>query len=68
MNVLLHNAGKTPGNFDLVVVNDSLDEAYNILREFLMRELEEHKEDGESSCSSWARSTAYNAVGSYIML
>jgi hypothetical protein len=64
----LCNAGKTPGNFDLVVVNNSVDKAYTILREFLVRELEEREVDGESSCSSWARSTAYNAVGSYIML
>lgn len=29
--------GKTPGNFDLVICNDSLDHAYNILRKFLVK-------------------------------
>lgn len=40
--------GDTPGNFDLVVVNDDLDEAYAKLREFILPEIEKHAEKKQS--------------------
>ncbi|XP_014205944.1 guanylate kinase isoform X2 [Copidosoma floridanum] len=30
--------GETPGNFDLVVINDNIDKAYEKLRDFIMKE------------------------------
>jgi hypothetical protein len=63
---LLHFAGKASGNFDLVVVNSSVDKAYSSLREFVARELVKDKVDGESPGPSWARSTLYHAVGSFV--
>jgi hypothetical protein len=59
---LLHYAGNTPGNFDLVVVNTSVDKAYSSLREFVVRELVKDKVDGEFPGPSRARSTVYHAV------
>lgn len=41
--------GNTPGNFDLVVVNTSVDKAYSSLREFVVRELVKDKVDGGCS-------------------
>ncbi|XP_023725450.1 guanylate kinase isoform X2 [Cryptotermes secundus] len=41
--------GNTPDNFDLVVVNHSLDKAYASLREFVVRELGNDKVDGGCS-------------------
>ncbi|KAJ9574352.1 hypothetical protein L9F63_026000, partial [Diploptera punctata] len=38
--------GQTPGNFDLVVVNNSLDKAYSSLREFVLKELGKNQVDG----------------------
>jgi hypothetical protein len=63
---LLHYAGKTPGNCDLVVVNTSVDKAYSSLREFVVRELLKDKVDGEFPGPSRARPTVYHAVGSFI--
>ena len=36
--------GETPGNFDLVLVNDQLDSAYKKLRTFLMPDISELRE------------------------
>lgn len=33
--------GVTPGNFDLVIVNEKVDEAYKCLREFLLGDIEQ---------------------------
>ncbi|XP_069672593.1 guanylate kinase-like isoform X2 [Periplaneta americana] len=41
--------GKTPGNFDIVVVNHSVDKAYANLREFVLREFGNDKVDGGCS-------------------
>lgn len=30
-------SGETPGNFDCVIVNESLDKAYNALKEFVLK-------------------------------
>jgi hypothetical protein len=63
---LLPDAGNMPGNFDLVVVNHSLDKAYTSLREFVVRELGNDKVDGESPCAPRSRSAVYRSVGSFI--
>jgi hypothetical protein len=63
---LLLNAGNVPGNFDLVVMNHSLDKAYASLREFVVRELGNGKVDGESPCAPRSRSTVCCSVGSFI--
>jgi hypothetical protein len=63
---LIPNAGNAPDNFDLVVVNHSLDKAYASLREFVVRELGNDKVDGESSCAPRSRSAVYHSVGSFI--
>lgn len=63
---MLHYSGNTPGNFDLVVVNSSVDKAYSSLREFVVRELVKDKVDGESPGPSWARSNVYHAVGLFV--
>jgi hypothetical protein len=63
---LLYNAGNAPGNFDLVVENNSLDKAYSSLREFVVREVVKDKVDGESPSPSRARPTVYRPVGSFI--
>jgi hypothetical protein len=63
---LLPDAGNAPGNFDLVVMNHSLDKAYASLREFVVRELGNDKVDGESSCTPGSRSAVYCSVGSFI--
>lgn len=63
---MLHYSGNMPGNFDLVVVNSSVDKAYSSLREFVVRELVKDKVNGESPGPSRARSTVYHAVGSFV--
>lgn len=63
---LIPNAGTAPDNFDLVVVNHSLDKAYAHLREFVVRELGNDKVDGESSCAPRSRPSVYHSVGSFI--
>lgn len=62
---LLPNAGNTPDNFDLVVVNHSLDKAYASLREFVVRELGNDKVDGESPSAEGSSSAVYHPVGSF---
>ena len=32
--------GETPGNFDTIIVNDTIENAYQSLREFLLPQLE----------------------------
>ncbi|PSN39189.1 Guanylate kinase [Blattella germanica] len=59
------NTGQTPGNFDLVVVNNSLDKAYTCLREFVLKELGNDQVDGELESHSHTRLKVYNAVGSF---
>lgn len=63
---LLANAGNTPDNFDLVVVNHSLDKAYASLRELVVRELGNDKVDGESPSAEGSSSAVYLSVGSFI--
>lgn len=41
----LSNLGNEPGNFDVVIVNDQLDKAYNELKEFLTPFIEEVKKN-----------------------
>lgn len=66
MVVLFYDAGNAPGNFDLVVENNSLDKAYASLREFVAREVVKDKVDGESPSASWARPTVHRGTGSFI--
>ncbi|XP_046997420.1 guanylate kinase isoform X1 [Schistocerca americana] len=41
--------GETPGNFDIIIVNDVLEKAYSELREFVLKELQRCKDiDGAS--------------------
>jgi len=35
--------GETPGNFDLILVNDDIEEAYNTLRQFILHDVESLK-------------------------
>jgi hypothetical protein len=49
-----------------VVENNSLDKAYSILREFVVREVVKDKVDGEFPSPSWVRPAVYHAVGSFI--
>jgi len=41
--------GETPGNFDVVIENDQLEEAYEILRNFILANYNPHCSAGESS-------------------
>jgi hypothetical protein len=60
---LLHYSGSTPGNFDLVVVNSSVDKAYSSLREFVVRELVKEKVDGESPWSNKGQINCISCCG-----
>lgn len=42
--------GETPGNFNLVIVNDALDKAYALLKTFIVSEFDKIGVCGESSC------------------
>ena len=41
--------GETPGNFNVVIVNDDLETAYQSLRAFVLPEIERLKESIEKS-------------------
>lgn len=41
--------GETPGNFDVVIENDNLEEAYQILRNFVLSNYNPHCHTGESN-------------------
>ncbi|XP_060861249.1 uncharacterized protein LOC132938432 isoform X2 [Metopolophium dirhodum] len=34
------NYGETPGNFDCIIINESLDKAYNVFKEFVLKSFE----------------------------
>jgi len=40
--------GNSPGNFDVVIVNDNVDEAYSKLREFILPDVTKMEEEGGS--------------------
>lgn len=41
--------GETPGNFDVVIENNDLEKAYDILRSFVLTNYNPHCSTGESS-------------------
>ena len=43
--------GETPGNFDIVIENDDLEEAYQILHNFVVSNYNPHRRTGESNVS-----------------
>ena len=40
--------GNSPGNFDVVIVNDNVDEAYSKLRTFILPDITKMEEEGGS--------------------
>jgi len=43
--------GETPSNFDIIIENDNLEEAYQILRNFVMSNYNPHCHTGELNVS-----------------
>jgi guanylate kinase len=39
--------GETPGNFDIIIENDDLEEAYEILRNFIIANFKSHCKIGK---------------------
>lgn len=42
--------GKAEGNFHIVVLNDDVERAYKMLRDFILAELEKQQADGVYVC------------------